>query len=59
MYNPISHLVYAVKGNDVTTSIINGKIVMENGRLLTLKLEDIIEKVNIIADEIRGPKPEL
>ncbi len=59
MYNPISHLVYAVKGSDVTTSIINGKIVMENGRLLTLKLEDIIEKVNIIADEIRGPKHEL
>ena len=59
MYNPISHLVYAVKGSDVTTSIINGKIVMENGRLLTLKLEDIIEKVNIIADEIRGPKLEI
>ncbi|MBC2696046.1 MAG: amidohydrolase [Desulfobacteraceae bacterium] len=53
MYNPISHLVYAVKGSDVTTSIINGKIVMENGRLLTLKLEDIIEKIKIIADEIR------
>ena len=58
MYNPISHLVYAVKGSDVTTSIINGKIVMENGRLLTLKLEDIIEEIKIIADEIRGPKLE-
>jgi 5-methylthioadenosine/S-adenosylhomocysteine deaminase len=58
MYNPISHLVYAVKGSDVTTSIINGKIVMEDGRLLTLKLEDIIEEIKIIADEIRGPKPE-
>jgi 5-methylthioadenosine/S-adenosylhomocysteine deaminase len=59
MYNPISHLVYAVKGSDVTTSIINGKIVMEDGRLLTLKLEDIIEEIKIIADEIRGLKPEL
>ncbi|MBT9440074.1 MAG: amidohydrolase family protein [Desulfobacterales bacterium] len=58
MYNPISHLVYAVKGSDVTTSIINGKIVMEDGRLLTLKLEDIIEEIKIIADEIRGPKLE-
>ncbi len=52
MYNPISHLVYAVKGSDVTTSIINGKIVMEDGRLLTLKLEDIIEEIKIIADEM-------
>ncbi|MDL2122197.1 MAG: amidohydrolase [Deltaproteobacteria bacterium] len=59
MYNPISHLVYAVKGSDVTTSIINGKIVMEDGRLLTLNVEDIIEDVKIIADEIRGLKPEL
>ncbi|MDL1963165.1 MAG: amidohydrolase [Deltaproteobacteria bacterium] len=56
MYNPISHLVYAVKGSDVATSIINGKIVMENGRLLTLKVEDIIEDVKIIAEEIRGAK---
>jgi len=59
MYNPVSHIVYAVKGSDVTTSIINGKIVMEDGRLLTLNVEDIIEDVKIIADEIRGPKLEL
>jgi len=59
MYNPISHLVYAVKGSDVATSIINGKVVMEDGELLTLKLEDIIEEIKIIADEIRGAKLEL
>ena len=53
MYNPISHLVYAVKGSDVATSIINGKIVMEDGKLLTLKVEDLIEDVKIIADEIQ------
>lgn len=58
MYNPISHLVYAVKGSDVATSIINGKIVMEDGRLLKLKVEDIMEHVKIIAEEIRGAKPE-
>ena len=58
IYNPISHLVYAVKGSDVATSIINGKIVMQDGRLLTLELEDIIEDIKIIADEIRTAKPE-
>ena len=56
MYNPIAHLVYAVRGSDVTTSIINGKIVMEAGRLLTLELEDIIKNIKIIADEIKGAK---
>jgi len=44
MYNPYSHLVYAVSGNDVKYSIIDGKIVMEERRLLTLDLEDIIEQ---------------
>jgi 5-methylthioadenosine/S-adenosylhomocysteine deaminase len=44
MYNPYSHLVYAVSGNDVKHSIIDGKIVMEERKLLTLDLEDIIEQ---------------
>jgi 5-methylthioadenosine/S-adenosylhomocysteine deaminase len=32
MYNPYSHLVYAVNGSDVNTVIINGKIVMKDRR---------------------------
>ena len=42
MYSPYSHLVYTVSGNDVKHSIIDGNIVMEDRRLLTLDLEDII-----------------
>ena len=44
MYNPYSHLVYAANGHDVTHSIIDGNIVMEDRRLLTLDVEDIIER---------------
>ena len=44
MYNPYSHIVYAVSGNDVKHSIIDGNIVMEERRLLTLDLEDILEQ---------------
>jgi 5-methylthioadenosine/S-adenosylhomocysteine deaminase len=36
MYNPYSHLVYALKAADVQTSIINGKVVMRDRRVLTL-----------------------
>jgi 5-methylthioadenosine/S-adenosylhomocysteine deaminase len=53
MYNPASHLVYAARGSDVRTSIINGKIVMENGRLLTFDLEKAMEDINRIADDIK------
>ncbi len=44
MYNTYSHLVYAANGHDVKHSIIDGNIVMEDRRLLTLDVEDIIER---------------
>jgi 5-methylthioadenosine/S-adenosylhomocysteine deaminase len=44
LYNPISHLVYAAKGSDVSHSIINGRLVMENRKLLTLNFPEIMEK---------------
>ena len=42
MYNPFSHLVYAARGNDVSHSIINGRLIMEDRKLLTLDLEDVM-----------------
>jgi 5-methylthioadenosine/S-adenosylhomocysteine deaminase len=44
LYNIYSHLVYSLKGADVTTSIINGKLVMSEGRVLTLDEKRIKQK---------------
>lgn len=44
MYNPFSHLVYSARGNDVSHSIINGRLVMEDRKLLTLELKDVMER---------------
>lgn len=52
MYNLHSHLVYAAGGNDVDTSVINGQVVMENRRLLTLDIAKVMADVNQIAKEI-------
>jgi 5-methylthioadenosine/S-adenosylhomocysteine deaminase len=49
MYNPVSALVHAARASDVTTSIINGRVVMENGKLLTLNVKKATEKVRNIA----------
>jgi 5-methylthioadenosine/S-adenosylhomocysteine deaminase len=57
LYNPYSQLVYAARGADVKTSIINGKIVMENRRLLTIDLENAINNVNRIASHISAEHP--
>jgi 5-methylthioadenosine/S-adenosylhomocysteine deaminase len=57
MYNPVSHLVYAVRGSDVGTVVINGRVVMENGRLLSLDERQVMADVNRIAARIRPRDP--
>ncbi|MBP7341150.1 MAG: amidohydrolase [Smithellaceae bacterium] len=52
LYNPYSHLVYAARGADVKTSVIDGRIVMENRRLLTIDLGAAMEKVRVIGKRI-------
>ncbi len=54
MYNPASHLVYAARGSDVKTTIINGEVVMEDGSLLTLDLEKTMDDIRKIAENIRN-----
>ena len=54
MYHPVSHLVYAARGSDVETAVINGRIVMEHGRILTFDVEQAMDEVNRIAIEMRS-----
>ena len=41
----ISHLVYSANGNDVETTIVDGKVLMLDGEVLTLDEEKILDKV--------------
>ena len=54
LYHPFSQLVYAASGADVTTSIIGGRIVMRNRRLLTLDADSAMAEVRRIAMEVVG-----
>ena len=36
MYDPVAHLVYSAHGDDVTTAIVNGKVLMRDRKVLTL-----------------------
>lgn len=42
--NPVSNLVYAANGGDVDTVIIDGKIIMENRRVMSLDEEEVIHQ---------------
>ncbi len=54
MYNAASHLVYAARGNDVIHSIINGQPVMEDRKLLTLDIADIITQARETSIRVRS-----
>jgi 5-methylthioadenosine/S-adenosylhomocysteine deaminase len=45
IYNPVSHMVYAAQGSDVQDVIVNGRLLVKDRKLLTINIEDIIEKV--------------
>ncbi len=45
VYNIVSHLVYSATGADVRDVIIDGKLVMENRKLLTLDEKKILHKM--------------
>ena len=53
MYNPFSHLVYSARGEDVSHTIINGRVVMENRQLLTLNLEEVMARALEKALDVR------
>jgi len=36
LYDVYSHLAYAMKGMDVATTVVDGRVLMEDGRMLTL-----------------------
>jgi len=54
LYNEYSHLVYAMSGADVDTVLVNGKIVMENRKLLTINEAEVMQKVREIAINIKN-----
>ena len=53
LYNVYSHLVYATKASDVESVLINGRIVMQNRRVLTIDERAVRAKANQYRDRIR------
>lgn len=53
LYKPISHLVYAAGGSDVRHTIIHGRLVMEDRKLLTMDVEEVMEHARRFARSIR------
>jgi len=52
VHSPASALVYNANGNDVDTVIVNGKIVVRNGKLMTINEERLIADCQRAAEKM-------
>ncbi len=52
VHDPVSHLVYAVRGTDVCTTIVNGAPLMLDREFLTIDQEKTLEQARKIAVEL-------
>jgi 5-methylthioadenosine/S-adenosylhomocysteine deaminase len=53
VYNPVSHLVYVTRGDDVRTTIVNGKVLMRDRCVLTMDAGKVIGEANAMAARVR------
>ena len=53
LYQVYSHLVYAARGSDVDTVIVNGRIVVQDRQVLTVDEEALMERARSFGDQVR------
>jgi 5-methylthioadenosine/S-adenosylhomocysteine deaminase len=53
MYDPLSHLVYATRGDDVRTTIVNGRVLMRDKKVLTLDEVAVLAEARSLAEQVR------
>ena len=54
MFDSLSHLVYVTRGTDVRTTLVNGRVLMREGRVLTLDRATVIKEANAMAEKVRA-----
>jgi 5-methylthioadenosine/S-adenosylhomocysteine deaminase len=54
LYDPISHLVYVARGDDVVTSIVHGRTLMRNRKVVSLNEAGILSDARAWADKVRA-----
>ncbi len=53
VYDPYSHIVYCARGTDVRDVIVDGKVVVRNGKIESFDETEVIRKVEEISNKIR------
>src|SRR5881397_2983589 len=53
MYDAVSHLVYVTRGDDVRTTIVNGKVLMQNRQVRTMNRGEVLAQAKALAQKVR------
>jgi len=53
LFDPVAQIVYASRGDDVVTTIVNGKVLMRDREVLTLNEARVIAEARTAADLVR------
>ena len=54
IFDPVSHLVYVAHGDDVTTTIVDGRVLMRDRKVLTLNEAAVLGEARAAADTVRA-----
>ena len=54
MYDPLSHLVYVTRGDDVRTTIVNGRLLMRDRKVMTLDEAAVLGEARALAEKVRA-----
>jgi 5-methylthioadenosine/S-adenosylhomocysteine deaminase len=54
MFAPVSQLVYVTHGDDVRDTIVAGRVLMLNRRVLTLDAPDVLREARAMAERVRA-----
>ena len=53
LFDPVAQIVYTSRGDDVETTIVNGKVLMRNRKVLTLDESRVLSEAQAAAGQVR------
>jgi 5-methylthioadenosine/S-adenosylhomocysteine deaminase len=54
LYDVYSHIAYSMKASDIETVMVNGKLLVDNGKAVTINEEDALRKAKTWQQKIQG-----
>ena len=54
VYDPVSHLVYTTRGDDVLDTIVHGRVLMRDRKVLSLDADSVLKDARAMAVKVRA-----